>query len=258
MSRLRDCLAALGFTVYVLALLAISVPPAWVVLLLLPRGRSSDMWSKRWARWLISASGCALTVSGGDHAPQGGPVVFVSNHASYLDSIVLMAALPWPYLFVVARAYAAWPIVGTAIRKAEYITVDRRSAATRADSFTAIEAALRNGSSVLIYPEGRRAHGMLLEPFRAGAFRAAVAAGRPVVPISVRGTRVIMGRGVRLLRRGSIDVTIHQPIAPTSSDRREIVRLRDTARSRIERRLEATEHPDPASHHSESQTHLSR
>jgi hypothetical protein len=43
MSRLRDGLAALGFTVYVLALLAISVPPAWVVLLLLPRGRSSDM-----------------------------------------------------------------------------------------------------------------------------------------------------------------------------------------------------------------------
>jgi 1-acyl-sn-glycerol-3-phosphate acyltransferase len=237
MIRLRDGLAALGFTIYVLVLLAISVPPAWAVLLLLPRGRPSDMWSKRWARWLIGASGCALTVSGGDYVHEDRPVVFVSNHTSYLDSIVLMAALPWPYLFVVAHPYAAWPIVGTAIRKAEYITVDRRSAMTRAGSFTVIEAALRNGSSVLIYPEGRRGRGPLLEPFRAGAFRAAAATGRPVVPISVRGTRLIMRRGVRLLRRGSIDVTIHQPIAPTSSDRREIVRLRDAVRSEIEQRL---------------------
>jgi fatty-acyl-CoA synthase len=236
MIRLRDGLAALGFTIYVLALLAISVPPAWAVLLLLPRGRPSDMWSKRWARWLIGASGCALSVSG-DYLHEDRPVVFVSNHTSYLDSIVLMAALPWPYRFVVAHAYAAWPIVGTAIRKAEYITVDRRSAMTRAASFTAIEAALRTGSSVLIYPEGRRGRGPRLEPFRAGAFRAAAATGRPVVPISVRGTRLIMRRGVRLLRRGSIDVTIHQPIAPTSSDRREIVRLRDAVRSEIEQRL---------------------
>jgi len=240
MIRLRDGLAALGFTIYVLALLAISVPPAWAVLLLLPRGRPSDMWSKRWARWLIGASGCALAVSGGDHVHEDRPVVFVSNHTSYLDSIVLMAALPWPYLFVVAHAYADWPIVGTAVRKAEYITVDRRSAMTRAGSFTVIEAALRNGSSVLIYPEGRRGRGPLLEPFRAGAFRAAAATRRPVVPISVRGTRFIMRRGVRLLRRGSIDVTIHRPIAPTSSDRREILRLRDAVRSEIEQRVTST------------------
>ena len=237
MSRLRDILAALGFTIYAVALLAISVPPAWAILLLLPPGRRSDVWSKRWARWLIRASGCALTVRGADYVPEDRPVVFVSNHASYLDSIVLMAALPSPYRFVVAHAYTAWPVVGTAIRKAGYITVDRRSAMTRARSFDVIEAALRNGSSVLIYPEGRRAHGPILEPFRAGAFRVAAATGRAVVPISVRGTRAIMGRGVRLLRRGPIDVTIHQPIAPASSDRRETMRLRDAARSEIERAL---------------------
>jgi 1-acyl-sn-glycerol-3-phosphate acyltransferase len=235
MSRLRDCLTALGFTIYVLALLAISVPPAWAILVLLPRGRRSDMWSKRWARWLIRASGCALRVHGADYVPEDQPVVFVSNHTCYLDSIVLMAALPLPYLFVVAHAYTAWPVVGTAIRKAEYITVDRRSAMTRARSCDVIEAALRNGSSVLIYPEGRRAHGPVLEPFRGGAFRAAATTGRAVVPISVRGTRVIMGRGVRLLRRGPIDVTIHEPIAPASSDRRAVMRLRDAVRSEIER-----------------------
>jgi len=237
MSELRDRLAALGFTIYVLALLAISVPPAWAILLLLPCGKRSDLWSKRWARWLIGASGCALSVRGADHVPEDRPVVFVSNHASYLDSIVLMAALPWPYRFVVAHAYTAWPVVGTAIRKSEHITVDRRSAVARARSFDVIEAALRKGSSVLIYPEGRRAHGLVLEAFRGGAFRAAAATGRAVVPITVRGTRVIMGRGVRLLHRGPIDVTIHHPIAPASNDRREIVRLRDAVRSEIERGL---------------------
>jgi 1-acyl-sn-glycerol-3-phosphate acyltransferase len=245
MRGLRDRLAALAFTAYALVLLAISVPPAWAVLLLLPRGRPSDMWSKRWASWLIRASGCALRVSGADHIPEDRPVVFVSNHTSYLDSIVLMAAIPSPYRFVVARGYAAWPVVGTAIRKARYITVDRRSATTRAGSFDVIARALRDGSSVLMYPEGRRARGPALEPFRAGAFRAAAATGREVVPISVRGTRVIMRRGVRLLCRGPIDVTIHQPIAPTAGDRREIARLREAVTSAIEGGLIEPRTPNP-------------
>ena len=234
MRRQPERIAALAFTVYVVALLAISVPPAWLVLLLLPPGRRSDLWSKRWARWLIAASGCRLRVSGAAHVPGDRPVVFVSNHTSYLDSIVLMAAIPSAYRFVVARRYAAWPVVGTAIRKARYITVDRRSAATRAGSVDVIEAALRDGSSVLIYPEGHRARGPDLEPFRAGAFRAAVATGRDVVPITVRGTRTVMGPGARLFRRGPIDVIIHPAVAPSGTGRREIGRLRDAARSDIE------------------------
>jgi len=232
-------IAALAFTVYVLALLTISVPPAWLVLLLLPPGERSDLWSKRWARWLIAASGCPMRVSGAAHVASDRPVVFVSNHTSYLDSIVLMAAIPSAYRFVVARRYATWPVVGTAIRKARYITVDRRSAATRAGSVDVIEAVLRDGSSVLIYPEGHRARGPDLEPFRAGAFRAAVATGRAVVPITVRGTRTVMRPGARLFRRGPIDVTIHPPIAPAGTDRREIARLRARARSDIERGLAA-------------------
>ena len=251
MRRQPERIAALAFTVYVVALLAISVPPAWLVLLLLPPGRRSDLWSKRWARWLIAASGCRLRVSGAAHVPGDRPVVFVSNHTSYLDSIVLMAAIPSAYRFVVARRYAAWPVVGTAIRKARYITVDRRSAATSAGSVDVIEAALRDGSSVLIYPEGHRARGPDLEPFRAGAFRAAVATGRDVVPITVRGTRTVMGPGARLFRRGPIDVIIHPAVAPSGTGRREIGRLRDAARSDIEcglvlgRREPGTENPKP-------------
>ena len=245
MSRRRDSIAALAFTIYVVALLAISVPPAWLVLLLLPPGRRSDLWSKRWARWLIAASGCPLRVSGADRVPADRPVVFVSNHSSYLDSIVLMAAIPSAYRFVVARRYAAWPVVGTAIRKARYITVDRRSAATRAGSVALIETALRDGSSVLIYPEGHRARGPHLEPFRAGAFRAAAAAGRALVPITVRGTRTVMLPGARLFRRGPIDVTIHPPVAPAGTDRREIARLREIVRSDIQGDL-AAERSEPA------------
>ena len=235
MTALGNRFAALAFTAYAVALVAISVPPAWLVLLLLPRGRPCDLWSKGWARWLMRASGCAVRVSGAQHVPQDRNVVFASNHASYLDSIVLMAAIPSPYRFVVARGYAAWPIVGTAIRKANYITVNRRSAMTRAGSFDAIEAALANGSSVLIYPEGHRARGPHLDPFRAGAFRAAVATGRAVVPITIRGTRDVMRPGARLLRRGAIEITIHPPIAPAAKGRGEVARLRQAVRSAIER-----------------------
>jgi 1-acyl-sn-glycerol-3-phosphate acyltransferase len=225
---------AIIFTAYVVVLLAVTMPLAWIVLLMLPRGRPSDVWVKRWARAVIAASGCPMRVIGREHLPRDRPAVLVSNHTSYLDSVVLMAAIPIAYRFVVAARYAAWPMIGTAIRKAAYVTVDRRSAATRAVSVDRIESVLRGGSSVLIYPEGHRVRGAELEPFRAGAFRAAVDTRSPIVPITVRGTRVVMAPGARLFRPGAIDVIIHSPIEPAGNDRKEIIRLRDAARSAIE------------------------
>jgi 1-acyl-sn-glycerol-3-phosphate acyltransferase len=72
-----------------------------------------------------------------------------------------------------------------------------------------------------------------LLPFRLGAFRAAVEAGRPIVPISLAGTARILERDRWVLRRGPIDVTIHPPIDPVARDRAEMVRVRRLARERI-------------------------
>jgi 1-acyl-sn-glycerol-3-phosphate acyltransferase len=225
--------AAVLFTAFIAVLVVVTMPPAWLVLLMRPRGRSSDRVVRGWARLIIALSGCALHVHGVEHIPVDEPVVFVSNHASYIDSLALMAAIPTRFCFVVAGRYARWPMVGTAIRKAGYITVNQHSAATRAASFAAITATLRNGCSVLMYPEGHRGRSTEMDRFQSGAFRAAVETNRRLVPITIRGTRVIWPPESVLLRRHAIDVVVHAAIGPASGDPAEVDRLSDAARSAI-------------------------
>jgi fatty-acyl-CoA synthase len=228
-------MSAFLFTSYVLVLLSITVPPVWMAMMVLPAGRLPDRLLRRWARVVILASGCRLRVIGADHLCREGPVMLVSNHASYLDSIALMAAIPLPCRFVVDVRHETWPLVGTAIRKAKYITIDRGTAGRRAACLHTITASLSDGVSLLMFPEGRRSRGPDLLPFRSGAFRAAVQANRPVIPITLRGTRAIWAPDRCWLRRGPIEVIIHDAIEPAGTDRREIARLRTSARLDIER-----------------------
>jgi fatty-acyl-CoA synthase len=230
-------MSAFLFTGYVLLLLSITVPPVFMAMIVVPAGRIPDWLLKRWARVVIRASGCRLRVTGAAHLCAGGPVMLVSNHASYLDSIALMAAIPLAYRFVVDVRHETWPLVGTAIRKASHIIVDRRTAAARVACLHTITSTLRHGRSVLVFPEGRRNRGSDLLPFRSGAFRAAAEANRPVIPITVQGTRAIWPPDGYWLRRGPIHVIIHHAIEPMGNDRREIARLRASARLDIERGL---------------------
>ena len=221
------------FTAYIAALLALTMPPAWLVLLFLPRGRTSDRLVRQWSRFIVRASGCRMRVSGVEHLRGAGAVTLVSNHVSYIDSVVLLAAIPADYRFVAEHGVLTWPMISTAVRKVGHLTVDRGSRAARLACADAMVETLRAGRSLLVYPEGRRSRREGLLPFRLGAFRAAVASGRPVVPIAVSGTDVIVASDRRVLRRGRIEVTIHEPIAPLGLDRSEMVRLRQRAREQI-------------------------
>lgn len=228
-SDIRDAL----FTAYVAGLLLLTVPPMWVVLLLAPAGRTADRLVRAWSRVIVRASLCRVRVSGIDHLAAGGPAMLVANHRSYVDSIVLMAAVPGTYRFVANHGVLTWPLVGMVVRKAGHLTVDRGVSAARIACAREMTDVLRRGASLLVYPEGTTGrHGGLL-PFRLGAFRAAVEAGRPIVPIALGGTGTILERDRWVLRRGRIDVMIHAPIAPASGDRSEMVRIRRRARLEI-------------------------
>jgi 1-acyl-sn-glycerol-3-phosphate acyltransferase len=128
--------------------------------------------------------------------------VLVANHASCVDSVMLMAALPVDYRFVVNHHLASYPFFGLAIRKSRYLIVDRTQAAARRACALQMIDTLRQGTSLLVFPEGTRHRGSGLLPFRPGAFRAAVEVGRPVIPITLAGTRDIWPYRAWVLQRG--------------------------------------------------------
>jgi 1-acyl-sn-glycerol-3-phosphate acyltransferase len=233
-------LASLIYTGYVAMLAIVTLPPVWMVLRVMPAGPAADRLVRRWSRFMVRASGCRLFVTGLDHleGSRSQPAMLVSNHRSYIDSIVLMAALRTPWRFVADDEVLTWPAVATAVRKARHLTVDRTSKDARLACTAAMAQLLREGESVLVYPEGSRSRRHSLLPFRLGAFRAAVDAGRPIVPIALSGTRAIFTPGRWRFRPGAIAVSVGEPIAPATRDRAEMVRLRDAARAAIESALE--------------------
>ena len=103
-----------------------------------------------------------------------------------------------------------------------------------------MSSALTAGSSLLIFPEGtfRRTPGLL--PFRLGGFKAAVEAGRPIVPIAIRGTRDILPPDEWLPRPGPIGIVVCPPLRPQTNGWQEMVRLRDSTREAITHALEAS------------------
>ena len=140
-----------------------------------------------------------------------------------------MAAIPAEFHFVAKRALAEYPLIGTVIRKAEHITIEKAGLSDRLAGADEVARRLRDGERLMIFPEGTfvRAPGLL--PFRLGAFRAAVDTGRPIVPIAIAGTRRILPDGTWLFRHGPITVTIGAADGTAAPGWPEMVRLRDAA-----------------------------
>jgi 1-acyl-sn-glycerol-3-phosphate acyltransferase len=226
--------ARLGFGAWVGLVLLATVPPLWVLVRALPR-RLVDRVVRGWCRAVLHIVGCRPRVEGVERLPAGGGVVFAANHSSYLDAVALFAAVPRDFRFVGKRELGAWPLVGTVIRRAGHLTVERADPSRSVEDAARMGAVIRGGTSLVFFPEGTFFEGRRLLPFRLGAFKAAVEAGCPVVPVAIRGTRAILPAGAWLPRWGPITVAIGVPVVPRQRDWREIVRLRDAARAEIAR-----------------------
>jgi 1-acyl-sn-glycerol-3-phosphate acyltransferase len=235
-----------AFTAWVLVLLAFTVPVLWALMAMLPRGRTAARVAAWWARLALALGGCRLRVTGAQYLKGLRSAVLVANHASYLDPLPIMAALGGRFRFLAKRGLTDYPVIGTVIRKSGYLTVEKADHAQRLAGAEEVVTLAKDEGLLVVFPEGTfvRAPGLL--PFRLGAFRAAVEAGRPVVPVAVRGTRHVLPDGARLLRPGRIEVVIMPPIAPRATGWPEMVRLRDLARDAVARECGeagATLHP---------------
>jgi 1-acyl-sn-glycerol-3-phosphate acyltransferase len=183
--------------------------------------------TRRWCRAVFRAGTFRVSVEGLAAVERLPSAVFVANHASYMDALLLRAVLPGHVRMVAKEGLLRYPFVGALFGASGVIPIarGRDSAADR------LSRVVREGGSFAIFPEGtfRRAPGLL--PFRLGAFRAAVDAGSPVVPVALKGTREAWPDETLLVRRLPLEVVFGAPIRPSGAGWPEMVRLRDAARA---------------------------
>jgi 1-acyl-sn-glycerol-3-phosphate acyltransferase len=233
--RLAGRAQELAYGLYFALLAAVTVVPFWLLAWLAPSGAPLRRAVRAGARCFLFLSRCRLQVRGLEHLRSGGPFVLVSNHASYLDPIPLLAALPIDFGFVVKSEAWFWPIVGTFIRKLRHIPVERTDVVQSVADTERMRAALGEGRSVLVFPEGTFTRAAGIRPFRLGAFKLAAGTGRPILPISLRGTRRLLPDETWIARRSHLEVVVEPPLAAGSDDLFEMVRLRDQVAAIIAR-----------------------
>lgn len=226
-------LAQVLYTVYVMSIILTTGVLTLLLLVIVPHGRTVDRLIGLWTRLILICGGCRVRIIGRDRVPTNQPVVFVANHSSYLDPPLMMSVLPIGVRFAAKGRLADYPILGLAIRKGGHIPIDKSNQTQRVEGASTIRQPLHKGESLFIFPEGTFEVAPRLLPFRLGAFHAAVEANCVIVPVAIRGTRNIFPARTFLLRPGTVTVTFGQPRLANGSDWKEIVRLRDEARSFI-------------------------
>ncbi|HET7696592.1 MAG TPA: lysophospholipid acyltransferase family protein [Vicinamibacterales bacterium] len=162
--------------------------------------------------WL---SGITVVVKHREYILRDRAAVYAVNHASNVEPPVLYAALAelFPRLRVLYKAeLRKLPILVRAFDLAGFVPLERGN---REQSLPAIEraaAALRDGNSFLIFPEGTRSRTGELLPFKKGGFIMALQAGAPIVPVAIAGTRDAMRKGSLVIRPVRVTVRFGQPI----------------------------------------------
>jgi fatty-acyl-CoA synthase len=231
------------YGVYVWAVFALWIVPTWAILHFIRDHRAAGRYTSSAVKILFALVGCKVRVIGKEYMDVPGGKVLASNHASYLDVLPLMLGLGVPYHFVAKMEVRRMPFVGAFLDRMGHLRFDRSDPESRLQQVGEVEELLRNGESVFFFPEGTFTRGDGVRPFQLGAFKAAVATGAPILPISLAGTRNILPDGTYLPRPGSVTITVHPPIytaavdnhrnAPHSAGWRELVRLRDATREAI-------------------------
>ncbi len=166
---------------------------------------------RAWARALLALSRTEVVVHGAERMQTGEARIFVSNHVSWYDVLVLLAYLP-RYSVVAKAELFRVPIFGPAARAIGTIPIERDNRRAAFQSYEEAGEQIRAGRSVVVFPEGTRGSDYPLRPFKKGPFVLAVAAGVPVVPTLLHGTIEVLPRDSLWMRRGRVHVHLLEPV----------------------------------------------
>lgn len=173
----RLCAAAVVFVLMLVVALGIA---------LMPHRRLRQRMARSSARGLSALILAALgikRITRGPSASRG--ALLVANHLSWLD--VLVALSSWPCTFVAKREVRSWPLIGTLGDAMGVIWIDRARQRDLLRVIAEAESALRNGASLMLFPEGTTTSGHRIRAFRSGLYQAALNVGAPVIPIALSG-----------------------------------------------------------------------
>ena len=179
-----------------------------------------------------------------DHA-----YVYMANHSSLIDTPALFAYLPHPFRIMAKRELFYIPFMGWHLWTAGHFPIDRRNARRTVRSIRRVIDGVRAGRSLAVFPEGTRTRDGQLQEFKSGAFKIALKAGVPIVPVAIRGTFTLLPRTTLAPKPGRVDVILSPPIETQDYDEANLPALIGRTKAAIQRALDSPGCSDPQVHH---------
>lgn len=240
MTRLRERLAYLaGFLVGGLWFLVCSaLGTVW--LLLVPRNRQTlYMFGRVFCRGLTGLMGWRMDVANRERLDSARPCVFVANHQSFLDVVTFGSIFPQRTVSAGKREIGRIPVFGWFYRLSGNLVLDRSNPRDALDSLDAAARTIRaENVSVWFMPEGHRNQGRDLLPFKSGAFRLALAAKVPIVPVVAEPLQAIADTSDQRARRGALRISVLEPIPTDPAPPGTLAELVASTRARMQEEID--------------------
>ena len=193
-------------------LLLIFAPPVCFVAWLVRKHDLVYPWALFGARNWLRLSGAKVHVTGTEHLEHKQTYVFISNHRSYLDTAALFAYTGRRLGVLAKKELLNVPILGQGMGFVNIMAIDRSNSERARQTVEAATNRIRSGRSFGVFAEGTRARPGEFLPFKKGAFYMAAQAGVPIVPVAMKNTDQLMGKGTGEARAGTIEMVMLPPI----------------------------------------------
>jgi 1-acyl-sn-glycerol-3-phosphate acyltransferase len=197
-------------------LLLIFGPPA----ILVSWAAGHREWVYPWALWggrqWLRLSGMRVEVRGREHLDPRQTYVFISNHRSYLDTATIFCCVGRRIGLLAKKELLKVPILGYGMGYVNVMAIDRSNRERAIETVQAATERIRSGISFGVFAEGTRSRPGQLLPFKKGAFYMAIEAGVPVVPVAIKNTDALMGKGTGEARTGTIEMVLLPPVSTTA------------------------------------------
>ena len=171
---------------------------------------------KLWSQFTIRILLLPVKVEGRKYVEKGQSYVFVANHQGAFDIFLIYGFLGRNFKWMMKQSLRKIPLVGKACEAAHHIFVDKSGPSKIKESYEKAREELKDGMSLVVFPEGARTHTGKMGPFRRGAFMLADELQLPVVPLTINGSFNVLPRqrDGRFVHWHPLRLTIHQPIYP--------------------------------------------
>lgn len=210
------------------------------------RGNVIHLYARLWGWLILAANGITVRVRGFEHIDLTRPSIYMSNHQGTFDIFTLLAHLPVQFRWVAKAGLFRIPVLGWAMSTAGYISLDRSKRKRAYRSMKTAAQKIKEGASVVIFPEGSRSFDGALQPFMNGGFTLAIKAGIPICPITINGSWAIMPRTTLRIKKGTIRLVIERPIKTSELTMKDRKRLKQAVEQKIKGNLSSPdrEHVD--------------